>query len=106
VWADDAIVHECVPASRTTRRWLISRAYRVANGLGGPELREVKGLTRFDVCIVAARCLFRGARELLFSWRRGTVARVQALQLLASGVGWITGLLGIRYSEYGEIHGH
>jgi hypothetical protein len=27
------------------------------------------------------------------------------LQLLASGAGWLTGMLGHRYSEYGKIHG-
>ena len=29
----------------------------------------------------------------------------KALQLLASGAGWLSGLIGFRYSEYGEIHG-
>ncbi len=105
IWADDAIVRECIPASRTTRRWLVSRAYRVANGLGGPQLRKLRDMTRTDVCIEAARCLARGAFVLIGSWNQGEASRVRALQLLASGVGWLTGMLGIGYDEYGEIHG-
>jgi len=105
VWADEAIVRECIPASRTTLRWLLSRAYRVANGLGGRELRELRGMTRMDVSIEAARCVARGGLGLIRSWNLGTASRVKALRLLASGVGWLTGMLGYRYSEYGQIHG-
>ena len=33
VWADDAIVHEIVPASRVNARWLLRREYRRGNTL-------------------------------------------------------------------------
>jgi succinoglycan biosynthesis protein ExoM len=106
IWADDAVVYECIPASRTTRRWLVRRAYRVANGLGGPQLRALLGMTRRDVGLEAARCLIRGGLALARSWNAGTAPRVKAFQLLASGAGWISGMLGFRYSEYTDIHGH
>ena len=37
--------------------------------------------------------------------RRGVVARVHALVKLVSGVGWLTGLLGLRYREYARVYG-
>jgi glycosyltransferase involved in cell wall biosynthesis len=107
VWADDAIVYECVPATRTTLRWLLQRAYRLANGRGSPELRRLEGVTRCWVFANGLKCLARGAVHLALAiaLRRGVVARVHALVKTVSGVGWLTGLLGLRYREYVRVYG-
>ena len=105
VWADEAVVYECIPASRTTLRWLLQRAYRIANGQGNRELRRLQGMTRARVLVTGLRCLARGALGLAASVGRGPVARVRALRLLVSGVGWLSGLLGVRYREYERVHG-
>jgi hypothetical protein len=107
VWADDAVVYECIPATRTTLRWLLQRAYRLANGRGSPELRRLEGVTRSWVFANGLKCLARGAFHLVLAivLRRGAVARVHALVKLASGAGWLTGLLGLRYREYARVHG-
>ena len=107
VWADNAIVYECVPATRMTLRWLLQRAYRLANGRGSPELRRLEGVTRSWVFVNGLKCLTRGAVHLALAivLRRGAVARVHALVKLVSGVGWLTGLLGLRYSEYVRVYG-
>ncbi|MBW2542932.1 MAG: glycosyltransferase, partial [Deltaproteobacteria bacterium] len=107
VWADDAIVYECIPASRTTQRWLLQRAYRIANGLGSPELRRLDGVTGPWVFKNGLKCLARGVIHLALAvaQRRGAVTRIHALLQLASGVGWLTGLLGLRYREYARVYG-
>jgi glycosyltransferase involved in cell wall biosynthesis len=107
VWADNAIVYECVPATRMTLRWLLQRAYRLANGRGSPELRRLEGVTCSWVFVNGLKCLTRGAVHLALAivLRRGVVARVHALVKLVSGVGWLTGLLGLRYREYVRVYG-
>jgi succinoglycan biosynthesis protein ExoM len=107
VWADDAIVYECIPETRATLRWLLQRAYRIANGLGGPELRRLEGVTAPWVFSNGLKCLARGAVHLVraVALRRGEAARVHALLRLASGAGWLTGLFGLRYREYARVHG-
>jgi succinoglycan biosynthesis protein ExoM len=107
VWAQEALVYECVPASRATLRWLLQREYRVSNGRASPELRRLEGLTGAWVFANGLKCLARGALQLglAVALRRGAVARVRALQRLASGLGWLTGLCGLRYREYARVYG-
>jgi len=107
VWADDAIVYECIPRSRVTLRWLVQRAYRNANGQGNPELRELAGLSRSWVFANGLKCLARGAIHfaLAVALRQGRVARIHAMLKMASGAGWLTGLFGLRYREYARVYG-
>jgi GT2 family glycosyltransferase len=107
VWAQDALAYECIPASRMTLRWLLQRAYRIANGLGSRELRCLEGLTGSWVFVNGLKCLARGVVHfaLAVALRRGAVARVHALLKLVSGVGWLTGLFGLRYREYARVYG-
>jgi glycosyltransferase involved in cell wall biosynthesis len=107
IWANDAVVYECIPATRTTLRWLLQRSYRLANGRGNPELRRLEGVTRSWVFVNGLKCLARGAVHLVLAivLRRGAVARIHALVKLVSGAGWLTGLLGLRYREYARVHG-
>lgn len=107
VWADDAVVYECIPPSRMTLRWLLQRAYRLANGRGNPELRRLEGVTRCWVFGNGLKCLARGGVELALAvaLRRGEVARVHALLKLACGAGWLTGLFGLRFREYTRVYG-
>ncbi|HEX9814750.1 MAG TPA: glycosyltransferase [Myxococcota bacterium] len=108
VWADDAIVYECIPAIRMTLRWVLQRAYRLANGRGNPELRRLEGLTRSWVLVNGLKCVARGAVHfaIAIALRQGPVARVHALVKLASGAGWLTGLFRVRYREYARTHGN
>lgn len=107
VWAADAIVHECVPKSRTTLRWVLRRMYRIANSQGSSEARRLEGLTFSWVFVNGLKCLARGGVSLLVAvaLRQGAVARVRALSKLASGAGWLMGLFGLRYREYARVHG-
>ena len=107
VWAQDALAYECIPDSRMTLRWLLQRTYRIANGQGSLELRRLEGLTARWVFGNGLKCLARGTVHLALAiaLRRGAVARVHALLKLASGVGWLTGLFGLRYREYARVYG-
>jgi glycosyltransferase involved in cell wall biosynthesis len=107
VWSDEAITYECFPPTRMTLRWLLQRKYRIANGRGSSELRRLEGVTCLWVFVSGLKCLVRGAVHLAFAiaLRQGAVARVHALVKLVSGVGWLTGLLGLRYREYAHLHG-
>jgi hypothetical protein len=107
VWAQDALVYECIPASRMTLRWLLQREYRISNGRGSPELRRLEGVTGAWVFANGLKCLARGVVHLTLAvaLRRGAVARVHALLKLASGVGWLSGLFGLRYREYARVYG-
>jgi glycosyltransferase involved in cell wall biosynthesis len=105
VWADDAVVVERVPASRSNLRWLLRRAMRTGNsrsmtlirveraGLGRRAKRAVRGV--LDVGVGAVRLVLA----------RRTEQRVRALQRAANGVGLTLGALGWLYDEYRVVHG-
>lgn len=107
VWSDDAVTYECFPPTRMTLRWLLQRQYRIANGRGSSKIRRLEELTGSWVFVNGLKCLTRGAVHLALAivLRRGAVARVHALVKLVSGVGWLTGLLGLRYREYVRVYG-
>jgi len=107
VWADDAVVYECIPPTRMTLRWLLQRVYRISNAHGNPEFRHLEGVTRSWVFVNGLKCLVRGTAHLVLAvaLRRGAVARVHALMKLVSGAGWLTGLFGLRYLEYVRVYG-
>jgi len=97
VWADEALVHETVPPARANTRWLVQRGYRVGTALthldrkrrGPAAARHPPGALRDTE---RKRGLLAAALGLL----RGRAERVRALQLVASGVGRVAGLAGVR----------
>jgi GT2 family glycosyltransferase len=101
VWAQDAVVEERVPAERARLRWILRRAYRVANtwSLCERELspnprvlgtRVVKAIARLGLggALVAAGLV--GGRHIA----------ARGLWHLAFGAGNLTGLAGVRFAEY------
>jgi glycosyltransferase involved in cell wall biosynthesis len=107
VWADEALVYECIPPSRTSVRWLVQRDYRTANARGGVELRRLEDRTRSRVLVDGVRCLVKGGVQLILALAtgRGPAERVHALLLLASGAGWLSGAIGLRYQAYRSVDG-
>jgi succinoglycan biosynthesis protein ExoM len=107
VWCDEAVVRETVPPSRTTLRWMLTRAYRVGNSIAlcerampAPWRRSAAGVLR-DGCAHIAR----GAVKFPPSLVRGRTKAVGQLRDIAAGAGMIAGLLGWRYEEYRRVHG-
>ncbi len=104
VWADDAIVNEFVPATRSNAKWLLRRAFRIGNSrsvallLDGASLtRRLKRMTRGLIDIGIGVVLLVGART--------KARRMTSIAQSALGLGLIAGAMGLRYDEYVVIHG-
>lgn len=106
VWANDAIVYEWIPSSRTTMKWILMRAYRgcltytlwqkeVKASLTANLIAIFKGLVQisFGLVLILPTLVLR--RHLL----------VKALLSLYQGAGRISGIIGVSYKEYKTIHG-
>jgi succinoglycan biosynthesis protein ExoM len=104
VWADDAVVHEDVPLSRMTPRWLVARHYRYGLGRSAILRKQRVGRLRYarrlayGVAVTVA-----GVSRLAVARRRA--ARVLAAQRAATGAGLVLGLFGARYDDYRFVHG-
>jgi glycosyltransferase involved in cell wall biosynthesis len=106
VWADGAIVHEWVPPTRATARWILKRGYRVgaSQSLIDREIRE-PALAGSRVLAHGAWCCGKGLALAVLGAVRGRAGIVRGLRLLAVGLGRLAGLAGHRYEEYRTVHG-
>jgi GT2 family glycosyltransferase len=104
-WADDAIVHAAMPASRANPRWAVQRAFRVGNsdmrvfikhnGAAGAKLLE-------SAKIAGALALSPPLALLaapLAEWRMLPVCK------FARAAGKLSAAFGLRYDEYAVTHG-
>jgi cellulose synthase/poly-beta-1,6-N-acetylglucosamine synthase-like glycosyltransferase len=106
VWADSAIAHESVPASRVSVRWLLTRAFRV--GCSSARIERHRASPRRSGAWLFANgcwCVLKGALMLGLAAPRGRAATVRALHLVWYGAGRLHGLGGFSYDEYRTIHG-
>jgi succinoglycan biosynthesis protein ExoM len=106
IWSDEAVVHETVPASRTTLRWMIQRAFRGGTTWSACE-REVRGST-WTLVNRVGRSIIRILQGLVMAtlgvpFGREVVFR--GVRHMATGAGNLAGLLGISPEEYKVIHG-
>lgn len=106
VWADDTFIREFHPASRTSTRWLVRRAYRTGNVRSLVTLAvEAPGLyRRFRRACYGLYQLVAGVVQLVTAGRARDRS-VRALQRAANGLGLITGIAGMRFNEYRVVHG-
>lgn len=101
VWAQDAVVEERLPAERAQLRWILRRAYRVANtwSLCERELSPSPRVLGIRVVKVFGR-LALGVALLAAGLVAGRHLAARGLWQIAFGAGNLTGLLGVRYAEY------
>ena len=106
VWADEAVVHDRIPASRANAGWILQRAYRFGNTLALCE-RDIEPSTGIRLVRVAkaGRHVAQGLLLALPSVILGRHALVKALRHVCMGVGMLAGVTGIRYEEYRKTHG-
>jgi hypothetical protein len=101
VWAEDAVVEECVRAERMQLGWVLRRAYRVANTWSLCE-RELSPSPR----LMAQRAgkavgrLTLGAGLVAGGAIAGRHVMARGLWEIAFGTGNLTGLVGLRFAEY------
>ncbi len=103
IWADEALVTEYNPPSRTTAAWLLQRAFRIAftttliekqlYPLGIVLLRPVKAVYHILLGIALILPLFV---------YYGYAGIIKALQRVARGVGALFALFGGHYEEYAQ----
>jgi succinoglycan biosynthesis protein ExoM len=106
VWADDALVHDYVPASRMTVGWLVQRAFR--HGALTPIIARVVRPSRGVATHWFGVAMYRIAKGLLFlpaSWLFGRHHLVRCLRCAAYAAGVLAGWYGMRYDEYRRTHG-
>jgi GT2 family glycosyltransferase len=95
VWADEAIVHETVPAARANARWLLRRGYVCGTAITHLERQRLSA----PRALLSGACqgawwLLRGLLGAAFA--RGRAARVRSLQIFTSGIGRFAGFAGVR----------
>lgn len=104
-WADDAVIHAHVPASRSTFRWALQRAYRVGNSdmrVFLKHRRERRALALEGAKIAGAMLL---APFQLALHAGAPAERTAVLCRLWRAAGKCAAIVGSHYNEYATIHG-
>jgi GT2 family glycosyltransferase len=104
VWADNAIVRESIPASRSTWRWILQRGFRVGTSSAWIEWRHHSS-TLPRLLAHGVYCMIKGAALALLLPLHGRAACVKGLQLFSYGLGRIAGSSGHLHQEYRVVHG-
>jgi glycosyltransferase involved in cell wall biosynthesis len=106
VWCDEAVVTDCVPTARMSRRWVLRRAFRSGNSAVRVDLVLAASAVRRARARVLA--LARGVPRLLAGgarWALGCLIgshahRARGLRTAARGAGMVAGTVGVAYQEY------
>ena len=104
-WSDEGVVHAEVPATRTSLKWALSRAYSIGNSDMRVFLKyapsfaaQLRELGKIAAALLLSPFLFV---ILAFDANR----RADALRRMFRAAGKIAALFGRQYNEYSVIHG-
>lgn len=107
VWADEAMVYEMIPESRTRAAWVLRRAFRMGTSMGAHG--DGYGGTAGSRVVPAAKAVLRMAQQtvlLPLVALGGRHALVRSLHTISFRAGLLAGMAGVRYEEYRVTHGH
>lgn len=106
VWADEAIVHEWVPASRASARWIWQRAFRSGTNFALTTWKTERPVQAVgQIAWRTAKHLGWGIVGMPWGLIRGRAGLVSQGQHISRGAGVLLGALGYQYPEYRQIHG-
>ncbi len=104
-WSDEGVAHTFIPATRTSLKWALARAYSIGNSdmrvflKYGPSLAaRAREAAKIAGALLLSPVLFV---ILAFDANR----RADALRRLFRAAGKVTALFGRQYNEYSVIHG-
>jgi succinoglycan biosynthesis protein ExoM len=104
-WAAHALIHETVPPSRATLRWLLQRRFRLGVNMVRRQRVLQPGLGR-ELYFLMLTMGQLGAGLMFFAINaRQRIRRTRAMLTISKALGRAAGHLGARYSEYRRIHG-
>ena len=104
IWADNAIVFESVPNSRSTVRWLVQRGFRIGTSSSWVQLKHRSSSVLY-LLVHGAYCMVKGALLGLSLPLNGRAVAVEGLRLFSYGLGRIAGSSGYLHQEYRVVHG-
>ena len=105
VWADDAIMYDGIPASRTTIKWILLRGYRTWSSYSSFEKEMYPSLTKQSTRILKGLALILiGISRLIPSLFLGKAAIVMSLLYIFRGMGTLGGILDLHYEEYKHLN--
>lgn len=103
-WADDAIVYDNIPSSRTNLKWILFRAYRQPSSYSSAEKELYPSFaTQLARMLKGFALIGIGLIRLIPSVFFGRAAIVNSLIYICRGLGTLGGLIGVFYEEYKNI---
>lgn len=106
IWCDEALVADVVPVSRSTRKWVLQRAFSSGNTWSQVSLElasSLPGRIGGHCRLLGAGCLrsLGGALRIAYGVATRSVAdSAKGQRTLARGAGMLVGALGYSYQEY------
>jgi succinoglycan biosynthesis protein ExoM len=102
VWADRAVVHDCVPADRAQLGWILRRAFRV--GTTTLAIDRIRGRGALRRIPHGLYCVAKGSLSALVGAAIDRASCARGLHLTCFGLGLLAGVLGHRAEPYRQAH--
>lgn len=107
VYANNVVVNELFPKTRSTVLWFVRRGFRNGSGASRACLIEDQSVLSYLYCVYIG--VLRSVRGFytcfkgLLQLNKGIF--VNGLMRISSGIGSLVGIFGISYQEYQQTHG-
>ena len=104
-WSDEGLAHTFIPATRTSLRWALARAYSIGNSDMRVFVKYAPGARDWalETLRIAAALLLSPVLLVILAFSANR--RADALRRMFRAAGKLTALFGRQYNEYSVIHG-